>query len=65
MASTAVRYIVGSLLIAGTALSASAPQAVGVYDSSWSRDSSGVLRNGTSASFQCNSTTKIVSSTCP
>jgi hypothetical protein len=50
----------GSLyfLIAGT-------DDFGVYESSWGRDSAGVFRNGTAASFQCGTTTKVVSSTCP
>ncbi len=37
----------------------------GVYESTWGRDSSGNLRNGKTASFQCGATTKIVSSICP
>jgi hypothetical protein len=38
---------------------------LGVYESSWGRDSAGDLRNGTAASFQCDTTTKVVSGTCP
>jgi hypothetical protein len=37
----------------------------GVYESSWGRDSAGAHRNGTTASFRCGATTKVVSSTCP
>jgi hypothetical protein len=37
----------------------------GVYESTWNRDSAGSHRNGTTASFQCGTTTKIVSATCP
>jgi hypothetical protein len=37
----------------------------GVYESSWGRDSSGHERHGTTASFQCGTTTKVISSTCP
>jgi hypothetical protein len=37
----------------------------GVYESTWNRDSAGAHRNGTTASFQCGATTKIVSATCP
>jgi hypothetical protein len=37
----------------------------GLYESSWGRDSAGAERFGTKASFQCGTTTKVVSSTCP
>jgi hypothetical protein len=37
----------------------------GVYESSWGHDSSGNPRNGTGASFQCGTTTKVVSANCP
>ena len=36
-----------------------------IYESSWGRDSDGGERYGTKASFQCGTTTKVVSSTCP
>jgi hypothetical protein len=38
---------------------------IGVYESSWGRDSEGDERHGTTASMRCGATTKIVSSTCP
>jgi hypothetical protein len=37
---------------------------LGVYESSWGGDSFGNLRNGTTASFQCGTTTKVASATC-
>jgi len=37
----------------------------GVYESSWGRDGAGSQRNGTTASFQCGTTTKVISSVCP
>jgi hypothetical protein len=38
---------------------------LGIYESSWGRDSDGAERHGTKASFLCDTTTKVVSSTCP
>lgn len=37
----------------------------GIYESGWGQDSSGNPRNGGTASFQCGTTTKVPSSTCP
>ncbi|MCP3978269.1 MAG: hypothetical protein GY716_02915 [bacterium] len=37
----------------------------GVYESSWGNDGSGIERNATSPSAQCNATNKIVSESCP
>jgi hypothetical protein len=36
-----------------------------IYESSWGESSEGQERHGYTASFQCGSTTKVVSSTCP
>ena len=38
---------------------------LGVYESSWGRDSNATERFGTKASFECGATTKVASSTCP
>lgn len=38
---------------------------LGVYESSWGHDSAGSERSGTKASFRCDATTKIVTSSCP
>ena len=47
-----------SVLVVGT-------DPTGIYESSWGLSSLGDQRNGYTASFQCDSTTKVVSSTCP